>query len=226
MLISWTVTLGSCLIWQIISFILPWTTLRNIATDRFTEDDDFGKKKSSFQMKLILISLEYVNKQNCRIWGTENDALKTSLCLVRILVQRHTWAIFIRKWAKRGRYSQWRSLSDHVEQIFVHKNWRGEYCPDFMSRRADVVWPPRSCNLTPLDYYLWGVVKDKYYADKPETIDALKENIREAIGEKQLHTIDNVLKNWTDRIGYCMARRSNHLNEIIFYYYRKDCTFK
>ena len=49
--------------------------------------------------------------------------------------------------------------------------------------RADVVWPPRSCDLTPLDYYLWGDVKDKYYPDKPATIDALKDNISEAIGE-------------------------------------------
>ena len=48
---------------------------------------------------------------------------------------------------------------------------------------ADVVWPPRSCDLAPLDYYLWGAVKDKCYVDKPETIDALKDNIREAIGE-------------------------------------------
>ena len=31
------------------------TTLGNIATDRLTEDADFAKKKSSFQMKLILI---------------------------------------------------------------------------------------------------------------------------------------------------------------------------
>ena len=50
------------------------------------------------------------------------------------------------------------------------------------SRRADVVWPPRRCDLTPLDYYLCGAVKDKCYADKPEIIDALKDNIREAIG--------------------------------------------
>ena len=53
------------------------------------------------------------------------------------------------------------------------------------------------------------------YSDKQETIDALKDNIREAIGEIQLHTIDNVLKNWTDR---CMASRGSHLNEIIFHY--------
>ena len=63
-----------------------------------------------------------------------------------------------------------------------------------------------------------GAVKDKCYTDKPETIDALKDNIREANGEIQLHTIDNVLKNWTDRVRYCMASRGSHLNEIIFYY--------
>ena len=78
-------------------------------------------------------------------------------------------------------------------------------CPVFedriISRKADVVWPSRSCDFTPLDYYLWGAVKDKCYAEKPETIDALKDNIHEAIGEIQLHTIDNMLKNWTDRVG-------------------------
>ena len=71
-----------------------------------------------------------------------------------------------------------------------------------ISRRANVVWPPRSCDLTPLDCYLWGVVKDKCYADKPEAIDALIGNIREAIGKIQLHIIDNVVKNCTDRVGY------------------------
>ena len=72
--------------------------------------------------------------------------------------------------------------------------------------------------IPPLDYYLWGVVKDKCYADKSETIDALKDNIREAIGEIQRHTTDNVLKNWTDRVGYCVASRGSHFNEIIFHY--------
>ena len=71
-----------------------------------------------------------------------------------------------------------------------------------------------------LDYYLWVAVKDKCYAHKPETIDALKDNtsISEVFGEIQLHTNNNVLKNWTDRVGYCMASRGSHLNEIIFHY--------
>ena len=46
-----------------------------------------------------------------------------------------------------------------------------------------------------MDYNLWGAVQYKYYADKRETIDALEDNILEAIGEIQLHTIDNVFKN-------------------------------
>ena len=48
---------------------------------------------------------------------------------------------------------------------------------------------------------MWGAVKDKCYADKPETIDTSKDNIREAIGEIQLHIIDNVLKNFSDHVG-------------------------
>ena len=86
-----------------------------------------------------------------------------------------------------------------------------------ISRRADVVWPPRSCDLTLLDYYLGGVVKDKCYAYKPETIDAFKDNIREAIGKIQLHTIDNVLEN---------CSRGSHLNEIIFHYEPEGSCFQ
>ena len=133
------------------------------------------------------------------------------MSLVRILVHRHTWAIFLRKWATRGLYSQCRSLSGHVERIFVYKNWRGRYWQHLVStgrryvptaeatldilrlvfedciisRRVDAILPPWSCDLTPLDYYLWDAVKNKCYTDKPELIDALKD-IGEAIGELQL----------------------------------------
>ena len=70
--------------------------------------------------------------------------------------------------------------------------------------------------MTPLDYYLWGAVKEKRYANN--TIDALKDNIREAIGEIQLHITDNVFKNWTNHVGDCVTSSGSHLNEIIFHY--------
>ncbi|GFX99444.1 transposable element Tcb2 transposase [Trichonephila clavipes] len=46
-----------------------------------------------------------------------------------------------------------------------------------ISRFGPVNWPPRSCDLTPLDYFLWGYVKSLVYADKPQTLDHLEDNI-------------------------------------------------
>ncbi|GFV49162.1 uncharacterized protein TNCV_236961 [Trichonephila clavipes] len=51
------------------------------------------------------------------------------------------------------------------------------------SRFGPVNWPPRSCDLTPLDYFLWGYVKSLVYADKPQTLDHLKDNIRRVIAD-------------------------------------------
>ncbi|GFV23034.1 hypothetical protein TNCV_729851 [Trichonephila clavipes] len=31
-------------------------------------------------------------------------------------------------------------------------------------------WPPRSYDLKPLDYFLWGYVKSLVYADKPQAL--------------------------------------------------------
>ncbi|GFY10867.1 putative DD41D transposase [Trichonephila clavipes] len=52
-----------------------------------------------------------------------------------------------------------------------------------ISRFGPVNWPPRSCDLTPLDYFLWGFVKSFVYADKPQTLDHLQENIRRVIAD-------------------------------------------
>jgi len=43
-----------------------------------------------------------------------------------------------------------------------------------ISREGDVNWPPRSCDLTPLDFFLWDYLKSQVYMNKPQTIDALK----------------------------------------------------
>lgn len=87
-----------------------------------------------------------------------------------------------------------------------------------ISRNSPIEWPPRSCDLTPLDYYLWGAVKDKCYANAPATIQDLKANIRTTMAEILPQTIENVLTNWTNRTAYCEASRGSHLNEIIFHF--------
>jgi len=43
------------------------------------------------------------------------------------------------------------------------------------------LWPHRSPDLTPPDYFLRGYLKGTVYQNKPRTIDALKANITEEI---------------------------------------------
>jgi hypothetical protein len=42
-----------------------------------------------------------------------------------------------------------------------------------ISRTGDQNWPPKSCDLTPCDFFLWGFVKCRVYANKPQTIPEL-----------------------------------------------------
>ncbi|GFV75892.1 uncharacterized protein TNCV_1454891 [Trichonephila clavipes] len=71
-------------------------------------------------------------------------------------------------------------------------------------------WPPRSCDLTPLDYFLWGYVKSLVYADKPQTFDHLKDNIRRVIADIRPQMLEKVIENWTSRLDYIRASRGSH----------------
>ncbi|GFS91669.1 transposable element Tc3 transposase [Trichonephila clavipes] len=85
-----------------------------------------------------------------------------------------------------------------------------------MSRFGPVNWPPRSCDLTPLDFFLWGYVKSLVYADKPQTLDHLEDNIRRVIADIRPQMLENVIENWTSRLDYIRASRGSHMPEIIF----------
>ena len=105
-------------------------------------------------------------------------ALKSSHCLVQILFQRHNWAIFFENeqgntvTVNGDRYRAMLNefLFTKIEEEDIGNIWFQQYgatChtteatldvlrPVFedhiISRRTDVVWPPRNCDLTPLDY--------------------------------------------------------------------------
>ncbi|GFW43722.1 HSP70 family member 2 [Trichonephila clavipes] len=85
-----------------------------------------------------------------------------------------------------------------------------------ISRFELVNWPPRSCDLTPLDYFLWGYVKSLVYADKPQTLDHLEDNIRRVIADIWPQMLEKVIENWTSRLDSIRANRGSPMPEIIF----------
>ncbi|GFV32510.1 transposable element Tc3 transposase, partial [Trichonephila clavipes] len=58
-----------------------------------------------------------------------------------------------------------------------------------------VSWPSRSCDLTPLDYFLWSYVKSLVYADKPQTLDHLEDNIRRVIADIRPQMLEKFIEN-------------------------------
>ncbi|GFU67429.1 hypothetical protein TNCV_641291 [Trichonephila clavipes] len=58
---------------------------------------------------------------------------------------------------------------------------------------------------TPLDYFLWGYVKSLVYADKPQTLDYLEDNIRRVIADIRPQMLEKVIENRTSRLDYIRA---------------------
>ncbi|GFS83928.1 transposable element Tc3 transposase [Trichonephila clavipes] len=82
-----------------------------------------------------------------------------------------------------------------------------------ISRFEPVNWPPRSCDLTSLGYFLWGYVKSLVYADKQQTLDHLEDNIRRVIADILPQMLEKVIENWMSRLDYI---RASPMPEIIF----------
>ena len=57
-----------------------------------------------------------------------------------------------------------------------------ERFPDaWIGRGGPIPWPPRSPDLSPLDFFLWGYIKNIVYAEKIRNIQQLQERITSAI---------------------------------------------
>ncbi|GFY33190.1 uncharacterized protein TNCV_1240411 [Trichonephila clavipes] len=100
-----------------------------------------------------------------------------------------------------------RATIDLLKDTFGHRR---------ISRFGPVNWPPRSCDLTPLDNFLWDYVKSLVYADKPQTLDHLEDNVRRVIADTRPQMLEIFIENWTSRLDYIRASRGSPMPEIIF----------
>ncbi|GFV18044.1 DUF4817 domain-containing protein [Trichonephila clavipes] len=101
--------------------------------------------------------------------GKEEDPRK---CRDPIRCQLHSWELWFQQDGATCHTA--RATIDLLKDTFGDR---------LISRFGPANWPPRSCDLTPLDYFLWGYVRSLVYADKPQTLDHLEDNIRRVIAD-------------------------------------------
>lgn len=85
-----------------------------------------------------------------------------------------------------------------------------------VSKNGDYDWPPRSPDLTPPDFFLWGYLKSKVYVNKPRTLAELKTNIRAEIASITPEMLAKVMENAEKRTHLAIKAKGRHLRDIIF----------
>ncbi|KAJ4444011.1 hypothetical protein ANN_05800 [Periplaneta americana] len=74
------------------------------------------------------------------------------------------------------------------------------------------LWPPRSPDLTMPDFFLWGYLKDRVYATRPQTLDDLKHNITQEIQAIDNRVLQRVASKWNDVFSCALCRMEDIFN--------------
>ena len=77
------------------------------------------------------------------------------------------------------------------------------------------LWPPRSPDLTPPDFFLWGLLKGKVYANKPRTTADLEENIKREIAAVDAGTLQRTFENMERRVRKCLEVGGGHFQHLL-----------
>lgn len=73
-----------------------------------------------------------------------------------------------------------------------------------------VEFPPRSPDLTPLDFFLWGYLKNIIYQVEPTTPEDMKRRIMETLQQLGTATLQRVENSFRNRVNLCIEAK--HLN--------------
>ena len=85
-----------------------------------------------------------------------------------------------------------------------------------VSSRGDISWPPRSPDLSPCDFFLWGYLKAEVYKHRPRTLQELKDVIRQEVAAIPREVTRRTMDNFRERLRECLNNGGHHLSDIIF----------
>jgi len=76
-------------------------------------------------------------------------------------------------------------------------------------------WPPRSPDLTPMDFFVWGFLKNKIYVTLPASQEDLKNRIRNACAEITCAMLNKVRENFMRRIALCLEKNGSYVEHLL-----------
>jgi hypothetical protein len=113
---------------------------------------------------------------------------------------RHCRSDIYHRLLKSNYYFQQDGASPHTSKK-AQNYLRSKFGEKFIDKKK---WPPRSPDLNPCDYFLWGYLKSRIYNPLSKDLDDLKANIQREIKNISTDTLKNVIINFSKRCdSYC-----------------------
>ena len=123
------------------------------------------------------------------------------------MLQKFFWFEYIKHKNYKSYYFQQDGAPPHK-----HKEVQSWLKEKFGNRFVDKdLWPPRSPDLNPCDYFLWGYIKDEVYRKRPKTIEELKEEIIIQINKISKVTLSRVFENMKKRLNNILENKGKHI---------------
>lgn len=99
------------------------------------------------------------------------------------------------------------AVTRFLNEMFVDR-WIGRFGP--------IAWPPRSPDLSPNDFFLWGYLKTKIYNNiQIENIQELRDRILTACNALNPNFISNAVQAFYHRLAYCLEREGGHFEQLL-----------
>ncbi|GFY21535.1 uncharacterized protein TNCV_1166831 [Trichonephila clavipes] len=152
----------------------------------------------------------YVNKQNCRIWSEANPQVyvETPLHPEKLTVWCALWADgIIGPYFKNDEGHNVTLNGDRYRAMFTNF-----FIPKLNNHDVQELWFQQggaTCHTARATIERHGYVKSLVYADKPQTLDHLEDNIRRVIADIRPQMLEKVIENWTSRLDYIRASRGS-----------------
>lgn len=96
-----------------------------------------------------------------------------------------------------------------------------EFGGRWIGRGGPIAWPPRSPDLTPLDFHLWGRAKDLVYGNDGHTIRTVDELYLRivnafAVMASERDILNRVKRHVIKRAAMCIRRRGRHIQQLMW----------
>lgn len=86
-----------------------------------------------------------------------------------------------------------------------------------ISRRGDINWPPRSPDLAPCDFFLWGHLKAEAYKHRPKNLKELKAAIIQEIAAIPREMTERAMRSFRFRLQACITNDGRHMPEVVYH---------